>query len=74
MVDGRMKKLLLLLFSLLLSFNSYGEWIYIDKEKNSDAEIYVQTESIEVDEEGDEFRIKSETDNQLNYAIKLLNG
>ena len=29
---------------------------------------------IEIDEEGDEFRIKSETDNQLNYAIKLLNG
>ena len=29
---------------------------------------------IEVDEEGDDFRIKTETDNQLNYAIKLLNG
>ena len=29
---------------------------------------------IEVNEEGDEFRIKTETDNQLNYAIKLLNG
>ncbi|WP_082255084.1 S41 family peptidase [Candidatus Pelagibacter communis] len=29
---------------------------------------------IEVDEEGEEFKIKSETDNQLNYAIKLLNG
>ena len=29
---------------------------------------------IEINEEGDEFRIKSETDNQLNYAIKLLNG
>ena len=29
---------------------------------------------IEIDEEGKEFRIKSETDNQLNYAIKLLNG
>jgi len=29
---------------------------------------------IEVDEEGEEFRIKTETDNQLNYAIKLLNG
>ena len=29
---------------------------------------------IEIDEEGDEFKIKSETDNQLNYAIKLLNG
>ncbi len=29
---------------------------------------------IEIDEEGDDFRIKTETDNQLNYAIKLLNG
>jgi len=29
---------------------------------------------IEVAEEGNNFRIKTETDNQLNYAIKLLNG
>ena len=29
---------------------------------------------IEIDEESDDFRIKTETDNQLNYAIKLLNG
>ena len=29
---------------------------------------------IEVDEKGDDFRIKTDTDNQLNYAIKLLNG
>ena len=29
---------------------------------------------IEVNEEGDNFRIKSDTDNQLSYAIKLLNG
>ena len=29
---------------------------------------------IEVDEEGDDFRIKTDKDNQLNYAIKLLNG
>ena len=29
---------------------------------------------IEVNEEGDDFRIKTTTDNQLNYAIKLLNG
>jgi carboxyl-terminal processing protease len=29
---------------------------------------------IEVNEEGDEFKIKSKTDNQLNYAIKLLKG
>ena len=29
---------------------------------------------IEVSEEGDDFSIKTDTDNQLNYAIKLLNG
>jgi len=29
---------------------------------------------IEVNEEGDDFRIKTDTDNQLNYAIKLING
>ncbi len=29
---------------------------------------------IEIDEEGEEFKIKTKTDNQLNYAIKLLNG
>jgi len=31
-------------------------------------------QDIEVNEEGDDFRIKTDTDNQLNYAIKLLNG
>tara|TARA_Y100000389_G_C17403788_1_gene486882 strand:- start:242 stop:1381 length:1140 start_codon:yes stop_codon:yes gene_type:complete len=29
---------------------------------------------IEIDEAGDEFKIRTETDNQLKYAIKLLNG
>ena len=29
---------------------------------------------IEIDEESDDFKIKTETDNQLNYAIKLLQG
>jgi len=29
---------------------------------------------IEINEESDEFIIKTETDNQLNYALKLLNG
>ena len=29
---------------------------------------------IEINEQGDEFKIRSEFDNQLNYAIKLLNG
>ena len=29
---------------------------------------------IEINEESEEFRIKTETDNQLNYALKLLKG
>ena len=29
---------------------------------------------IEIDEKLDDFKIKTETDNQLNYALKLLNG
>ena len=29
---------------------------------------------IEINEDSDEFRIKTETDNQLNYALKLLKG
>ena len=29
---------------------------------------------IEISEETDDFRIKTETDNQLNYSIKLING
>ena len=29
---------------------------------------------ITVNEEGDKFKIKTDKDNQLNYAIKLLNG
>ena len=29
---------------------------------------------IQIDEESDDFKIKTESDNQLNYAIKLLNG
>ena len=29
---------------------------------------------IKIEEEGEEFAINTETDNQLNYAIKLLNG
>ena len=29
---------------------------------------------IEITEETNDFKIKTETDNQLSYAIKLLNG
>ena len=32
------------------------------------------TPDIEITEETDEFKINSETDNQLNFALKLLNG
>ena len=36
--------------------------------------VELEHPDIEVNEESDDFRIKTETDNQLNYAIKLLNG
>ena len=29
---------------------------------------------IEINEDSDDFKIKTKSDNQLNYAIKLLNG
>ena len=32
------------------------------------------TPDIEVNEDTEDFKIKTETDNQLNYAIKLFNG
>ena len=32
------------------------------------------TPDIEVEEDSDEFVINSDTDNQLNFAVKLLNG
>jgi carboxyl-terminal processing protease len=41
--------------------------------ENPISEVGVRPD-IEVNEEGDDFRIKTDTDNQLNYAIKLLNG
>jgi hypothetical protein len=45
-----MKEILILLSSLILSFNSYGEWVYIDTEKNSDTEVYILTDSIEIED------------------------
>ena len=39
----------------------------------SNSEVGVSPD-IEIDEENDDFRIKTETDNQLEYAIKLLKG
>ena len=40
---------------------------------NSISEVGI-TPDIEIDETVDDFKIKTDTDNQLNYAIKLLNG
>jgi len=40
---------------------------------NSISEVGIKPD-IEINEEGDDFKIKTSTDNQLNYAIKLLNG
>ena len=44
--------------------------VYPDFVRNAN----VALRDIEIGEESDDFRIKTETDNQLNYAIKLLNG
>ena len=40
---------------------------------NSISEVGI-TPDIEIDEREDDFKIKTDTDNQLNYAIKLFNG
>ena len=40
-----MKKLLILLFSMLISFNSYGEWTYIIEEEDGD-KYYIDNDSI----------------------------
>ena len=44
-----------------------------DLEGKSISEIGVSPD-IEVSEDSESFRIRTETDNQLKYAIKLLNG
>ena len=41
-----MKKLLALLFSILISFNSYGEWIRIIASEGGNDTFYVNTNSI----------------------------
>ena len=41
-----MKKLLILLFSILISLNSYGEWTQISADKNHVDFYYVDKESI----------------------------
>ena len=43
-------------------------------EKSRDIYANLIESDIEIEEETNEFRIKTETDNQLSYAIKLLNG
>ena len=40
-----MKKLLILLFSILISFNSYGEWVEIGKNVNGDT-FYLDMDTI----------------------------
>ena len=46
-----MKQLTLLLFSLILSFNSYGEWNWITADLNGDKH-YIDFENFEVDTNG----------------------
>ena len=41
-----MKKLLILLFSILISFNSYGEWVEISKSSVSGDTFYIDDETI----------------------------
>ena len=41
-----MKKLLILLFSILISFNSYGEWTLISTGNVDNSKFYVDTETI----------------------------
>ena len=41
-----MKKILILLFSLLISFNSYGEWTQVSENLSGDAFYYVDKETI----------------------------
>jgi hypothetical protein len=47
--NERMKKILILLFSLLISFNSYGEENWIPVTDSSDAVFYVNFDSIKED-------------------------
>ena len=41
-----MKKLLLLLFSLMLSFSSYGEWSYIGENDNGESKYYIDLKTL----------------------------
>mgnify|MGYP006950238360 CR=1 FL=1 len=41
-----MKKLLILLFSLLISFNSYGEWVIISTGAEDGATYYIDDETL----------------------------
>jgi|TARA_B100000929_G_scaffold32654_1_gene23686 hypothetical protein len=42
-----MKRLLILLFSIFISFSSYAEWFYIDKNQDSGVSFYIDTDTIE---------------------------
>ena len=42
-----MKKLLLFLFSILISFSSYAEWVYADKNQDSGVSFYIDVDFIE---------------------------
>jgi len=44
-INSIMKKLLILLFSLLISFNSYGQWKYIVKNSEGSA-YYIELDTI----------------------------
>ena len=41
-----MKKLLVLIFSILISFNSYGEWMEVGTDISDDSNYYIDTDTI----------------------------
>jgi hypothetical protein len=49
-INSIMKKLLILLFSIMISFNSYGEWTYIDKNTNGST-FYIELVTIQKHED-----------------------
>ena len=60
-----MKKLLILLFSILISFNSFGEWMLISTSNVDNSKFYVDTETIK---ERDSFLYVWELD---DYSLPL---
>jgi len=70
-----MKKLLILIFSILISFNSYGDWKFVTSSDNG-SKFFIDTDTIKVHNEnvffwrlGDD--IKPDFSGNLSYAMYL---